>query len=61
MQLSKQSKILAFLVVILSVVMPTAFNYSFSEPALDDPFHIKGEKHLKNIKMLTDGGENAEA
>jgi len=26
-----------------------------------DPFVIKGEKHLKNIRMLTEHGENAEA
>lgn len=26
-----------------------------------DPFVIKGETHLKNIRMLTDHGENAEA
>ena len=27
----------------------------------DDPYRMDGEKHLKNIKMLTDKGENAEA
>lgn len=27
----------------------------------DDPYRLEGEKHLKNIKMLTDKGENAEA
>ena len=26
-----------------------------------DPYRMEGEKHLKNIKMLTDRGENAEA
>jgi Tol biopolymer transport system component len=27
----------------------------------NDPYRMEGEKHLKNIKMLTDKGENAEA
>ncbi len=27
----------------------------------DDPYRMEGEKHLKNIQMLTDKGENAEA
>ncbi len=38
----------------------------FSTPVLfaqdsNDPYRMEGEKHLKNIKMLTDKGENAEA
>jgi len=40
-----------FLVIILSVV-------SFSQ---NEEYKLEGEKHLANIKMLTDGGENAEA
>lgn len=31
------------------------------ESAPADPYVMEGEKHLKNIKMLTNGGENAEA
>lgn len=27
----------------------------------DDPYRFEGEKYLRNIKMLTDSGENAEA
>ena len=40
-----------FLVIMLSVV-------SFSQ---NGEYKLEGEKHLANIKMLTDGGENAEA
>src|SRR5436190_22085044 len=29
--------------------------------ATDEPLRIAGEKHLRNIKQLTFGGENAEA
>jgi TolB protein len=29
--------------------------------AQNDKFRFEGEKHIKNIKMLTNGGENAEA
>ncbi len=35
-------------------------NLVFSQNS-DDPYRMDGEKHLKNIKMLTDKGENAEA
>ena len=35
-------------------------NVVFSQSS-DDPYRMEGEKHLKNIKMLTDKGENAEA
>ena len=35
-------------------------NLVFSQSS-DDPYRMEGEKHLKNIKMLTDKGENAEA
>lgn len=59
--LLKKSKILVFLVVVFSSVAPGVFNNGFSEPASNDPFLVKGEKHLRNIKMITDGGENAEA
>ncbi len=44
-------------------LMITLFIFSnivFSQDA-DDPYRMEGEKHLKNIKMLTDKGENAEA
>jgi TolB protein len=33
----------------------------FSQRNPDDPYKFPGEKHLKNIKMLTEKGENAEA
>ncbi len=35
-------------------------NVLFCQEA-DDPYRMEGEKHLKNIRMLTDKGENAEA
>jgi len=31
------------------------------EQAAEDPYRFPEEKHLRNIKMLTNGGENAEA
>ena len=34
---------------------------AFVNFAQDDDYHFEGEKHLSNIRMLTDGGENAEA
>jgi Tol biopolymer transport system component len=33
----------------------------FSQNDPNDPYKFEGEKHLKNIKMITDKGENAEA
>lgn len=35
--------------------------YSYAESSSNDPYRFEGEKHLRNIKMLTNGGENAEA
>jgi TolB protein len=39
--------------------------YIFTQPLFsqdaNDPYRMEGEKHLKNIRMLTDKGENAEA
>lgn len=39
--------------------------YIFTQPLFSqddsDPYRMEGEKHLKNIRMLTDKGENAEA
>ncbi|CAN5536072.1 hypothetical protein BH10BAC5_BH10BAC5_05520 [soil metagenome] len=34
---------------------------SFKDSIRDSPLVFENEKHLKNIKQLTDGGENAEA
>ena len=34
---------------------------NFNKPQSDDPYRFPQEKHLKNIRKLTDGGENAEA
>lgn len=57
----KLSKLLFFLVIFLYVIQIPFYARSSSKNSSSDPFHIKGEKHLKNIKMLTHGGENAEA
>jgi TolB protein len=43
-------------VVIISVI---TFGFIYFSPG--DDYKIEGEKHLANIRMLTDGGENAEA
>jgi TolB protein len=38
------------------------FEYqSFFSLSLEDDFRVEGERHFKNIKQLTTGGENAEA
>ena len=34
---------------------------SAASNAQDNKYKFEGEKHLNNIRMLTDGGENAEA
>ena len=46
------------IVTLFSISIPI---YSYAESSSDDPYRFKGEKHLRNIKMLTNGGENAEA
>src|SRR5215470_3350920 len=43
--------------VILSLVTAGALNH----PVNDDPLRLPQEKHLRNIRQLTFGGENAEA
>ncbi|HEY6437036.1 MAG TPA: hypothetical protein VIY47_10635, partial [Ignavibacteriaceae bacterium] len=45
-----------------SLFLISIFNVSsVSSFAQDDGYKIEGEKHLINIRMLTNGGENAEA
>ncbi len=44
----------------LLLTLFTFTNIIFCQDA-KDPYRMEGEKHLKNIKMLTDKGENAEA
>lgn len=48
-----------YIVRFLIVLAFSSFIFSQTDP--NDPYRIAGEKHLKNIKMLTDKGENAEA
>ena len=47
-----------FLFIILFGISFFPFSYSQDN---DDPYKLQGEKRLKNIKMLTEAGENAEA
>jgi len=47
-----------FLFIILFGISFFPFSYSQDN---NDPFRLQGEKRLKNIKMLTEAGENAEA
>jgi len=46
------------IVSLFSISIPI---YSYAESSSIDPYRLKGEKHLRNIKMITNGGENAEA
>ena len=47
-----------FLFIILFGISFFPFSYSQDN---NDPYRLPGEKRLKNIKMLTEAGENAEA
>src|SRR3972149_2513048 len=47
-----------FLFITLFGISFSPFSYSQDN---NDPFRLQGEKRLKNIKMLTEAGENAEA
>jgi len=48
------------LVIIILLLSPVAFNYE-SAPSQTPDLLLPQEKHLRNIKQLTFGGENAEA
>jgi len=43
---------------LLIIILILLSNSSFTQ---NDEYTIEGENHLSNIRMLTDGGENAEA
>ena len=49
--------------IFISFLYLTAFSFMQSNSAIaqNDQYKFEGEKHLSNIRMLTDGGENAEA
>jgi Tol biopolymer transport system component len=47
-----------FLVLIVTAAALVAVN---ATPTADDPLRLPQEKHLRNIRQLTFGGENAEA
>ena len=47
--------------IILFTILITPFSiFGFSHFTLSDKYKVESENHLTNIKMLTDGGENAE-
>lgn len=46
---------------ILSLALSFVFSLTFCTNQSQDKFVLKGEKHLKNVRMLTEEGENAEA
>jgi len=50
------SKYAIIIIVIQIIISPILFSQNKKEK-----YHFPKEKHLKNIKMLTNGGENAEA
>jgi len=48
--------------IILITILIVSFNiFGFLHFTLDDKYKVEGENHLTNIKMIIDGGENAEA
>ncbi len=47
--------------VLISLAAGILFFTGFADPSSNDPYRFPQEKHLKNIRKLTDGGENAEA
>ena len=55
-------KLFAF-VISLSLLLLSAGSaaHSSKQPTADDSLAVAGEKHLRNIRQLTFGGENAEA
>lgn len=57
----KYLKLQIILKTIFSITLSIFLFQSSVQADSKDPYHIKGEKHLSNIKMLTNGGENAEA
>ncbi|MFN4111654.1 MAG: TolB family protein [Ignavibacteria bacterium] len=49
------------LIILIIITMTFIFTQVQNNSNNDDPFRFPQEKRLKNIKMLTNGGENAEA
>ena len=57
-----------FLLFVLGNIITLSFTFQhinninlFTEKPNEDTLIFKGEKHFKNMKMLTHGGQNAEA
>ncbi|MEK6410894.1 MAG: hypothetical protein AABN34_28560 [Acidobacteriota bacterium] len=51
---------IALIALILVVAMFSSFGF-FASTAADDPLRLPDERHLRNIRQLSFGGENAEA
>jgi Tol biopolymer transport system component len=49
------------LVACLLVVLVAAFARQTTPPAVSSAIELPAERHLRNVRQLTDGGENAEA
>ncbi|MDT4953472.1 MAG: hypothetical protein QOJ02_1610, partial [Acidobacteriota bacterium] len=54
-------KLLSTLFVFLLLLAPLKFSELTAAPSSDDPLALPAEKHLRNMRQLTFGGENAEA
>ena len=48
-------------IILFSLILIIFYKFSNSTSAQSDDYKFEGEKHLSNISMLTNGGENAEA
>lgn len=48
-------------IILITILIASFSIFGFLHFTLDDKYKVEGENHLTNIKMLTDGGENAEA
>lgn len=48
-----------YFILLTPLIVFSSFVNAQNDP--NDPYRYEGEKHLKNIRMLTDKGENAEA
>jgi TolB protein len=64
--MKRQSKTIVFLVFIAVIVMGFVLinsenDYKSTKGTSGDTLIMPGEKHFKNVKMLTNGAENAEA
>lgn len=57
----KKGQILSILPIILFGFLLSCSQKGEKQTASQNNYLVEGEKHIKNLQMLTDGGENAEA